>query len=112
METTASHFGAVNTCILAVYLLAMLAIGWHFAKRQKSTTDYFLAGRKMPWLPVAMSMFASLTSAVTFMGLPAMAYHENVALLVVCIVVCVCFGVAVPLIRCCCRREHALSHVR
>jgi SSS family solute:Na+ symporter len=86
METTASHFGAVNTCILAVYLLAMLAIGWHFSKRQKSTTDYFLAGRKMPWLPVAMSMFASLTSAVTFMGLPAMAYHENVALLVVCIV--------------------------
>jgi SSS family transporter len=40
----------------------------------------------MPWLVVGMSMYASLTSAVTYMGLPGAAYTENIALLVVCFV--------------------------
>jgi len=79
-------FGTLNIVILATYLLAMLLIGLHFSRRQQSGEDYFLAGRNMPWIPVAMSMFASLTSAITFMGLPARAYEENIALLVVCFV--------------------------
>ena len=81
-----STFGYVNSAVLAVYLISMVMIGLRFAWRQESAEDYFLAGRNMPWLPVAMSMFASLTSAITFMGLPARAYEENMALLVVCVV--------------------------
>ncbi len=81
-----STFGLLNSVVLTVYLLGMVMIGLRFARRQQSAEDYFLAGRKMPWLPVGMSMFASLTSAITFMGLPARAYEENMALLVVCIV--------------------------
>jgi solute:Na+ symporter, SSS family len=42
-----------------------------------------LAGRRMPWLAVGMSMYASLTSAVTFMALPGTAYRENIAFIVV-----------------------------
>lgn len=79
-------FGLLNSVILGVYLTAMVLIGLWFMRRQQTTEDYFLASRAMPWLPVAMSMFASLTSAVTFMGLPARAFEENVSLLVVCIV--------------------------
>jgi SSS family solute:Na+ symporter len=81
-----STFGHLNCAVLAVYLTGMVLIGLRFARRQQSAEDYFLAGRNMPWLPVAMSMFASLTSAITFMGLPARAYEENMALLVVCMV--------------------------
>ncbi len=79
-------FGLLNSVILGIYLAAMVLIGLWFMRRQRTTEDYFLASRAMPWLPVAMSMFASLTSAVTFMGLPARAFEENVSLLVVCIV--------------------------
>ena len=79
-------FGLLNSVILGIYLAAMVLIGLWFMRRQQTTEDYFLAARAMPWLPVAMSMFASLTSAVTFMGLPARAFEENVSLLVVCIV--------------------------
>ncbi|NQU40642.1 MAG: sodium/solute symporter [Lentisphaerae bacterium] len=79
-------FGLLNYLILGLYLSGMLAIGLRFVRRQRTREDYFLAGRNMPWLPVAMSMFASLTSALTFMGLPAAAYRENVALVVVCLV--------------------------
>ncbi|MFU8779966.1 MAG: sodium:solute symporter family transporter [Kiritimatiellia bacterium] len=81
-----TSFGVLNLVILSVYLLAMLAIGLWFMRRQESEEAYFLASRAMPWLPVAMSMFASLTSAVTYIGLPARAYAENVSLIIVCLV--------------------------
>ncbi|MBU0677233.1 MAG: sodium/solute symporter [Verrucomicrobia bacterium] len=76
----------LNILIYGIYLSGMLVIGLYFAGKQNTTEDYFLAGRSMPWLPVAMSMYASLTSAVTYMGLPGIAYRSNVTLLVVCIV--------------------------
>ena len=79
-------FSPLNLVILAVYLTAMVLIGLRFAGRQKTGEDYFLAGRKMPWLPVAMSMFASLTSATTYLALPGKAYGENISLVVVCFV--------------------------
>lgn len=79
-------FSATNYCVLGIYLLVMVMVGIVFSRRQKTTEDYFLAGRSMPWLPVAMSMYASLTSAVTYMGLPGLAYRSNVTLIVVAVV--------------------------
>jgi solute:Na+ symporter, SSS family len=81
MEPTT--FSTLNYTILVIYLAAMLVIGLLFARRQKNTEDFFLGGRKMPWLAVGMSMYASLTSAVTFMALPGTAYRENIAFIVV-----------------------------
>lgn len=79
-------FSPLNYAILAVYLAAMIGVGIRFARRQRNTEDFFLAGRRMPWLVVAMSMYASLTSAITFMALPATAYQENISFLVVSLV--------------------------
>lgn len=73
----------LNMAVLAAYLLAMLGVGLAFAGRQKTTEDYFLGGRRMPWWAAGMSMYASLTSAVTFMALPGTAYRENIAFIVV-----------------------------
>lgn len=84
--TEHATFSTLNYTILAVYLAAMVGIGVWFARRHKNTEDYFLAGRKMPWLIVGMSMYASLTSAITFMALPATAYNENISFLVVSLV--------------------------
>ncbi|WP_372845848.1 sodium/solute symporter [Pontiella sp.] len=83
METT--QFGSLNYAVLATYLAAMLGIGIFFARKQESGEMFFLGGRKLPWLAVAMSMYASLTSAVTYLGLPGTAYSENIALIIVCI---------------------------
>jgi len=78
-------FGTLNYTILIVYLAGMLGIGLFFARKQENAEMFFLGGRKLPWLAVAMSMYASLTSAVTYLGLPATAYSENIALVIVCI---------------------------
>ncbi len=75
------EFGALNYVILFVYLAAMVAVGAWMARRQKTTEDYFLAGRNMPWLVVSMSIFASLTSAISYMGVPSRAYDENISMI-------------------------------
>jgi SSS family solute:Na+ symporter len=72
-------FGTLNYIVLFVYLLAIFAIGLKMAGKQKNTEDYFLAGRKMPWIVVCLSMFASLTSAISFMGIPALSFRENIS---------------------------------
>jgi len=74
-------FGLLNTAILTIYLGAMVAVGVWFSRRQKTTEDYFLAGRRMPWIVVSMSIFASLTSAISYMGVPRTAYKENISML-------------------------------
>ena len=84
METI--HFGSLNYTILILYLTAMAGIGLFFSGRQKDAEMFFLGGRKLPWLVVAMSMYASLTSAVTYLGLPGTAYSENISLIIVCII--------------------------
>jgi len=78
-------FGTLNYTVLGFYLAGMIGIGLFFARRQDNAEMFFLGGRKLPWLAVAMSMYASLTSAVTFLGLPGTAYSENIALIIVCI---------------------------
>jgi len=79
-------FSSLNYAILGIYLGAMMLIGVWFARRHKTTEDFFLAGRKMHWFVVGMSMYASLTSAITFMALPSTAYKNNISFLVVSLV--------------------------
>jgi SSS family transporter len=75
-------FGILNYCVLIAYFGVMLLIGVVLARRQKSTEEFFLGGRRLPWIVVAMSMFASLVSGVSYMGLPGIAYKENVAMII------------------------------
>jgi len=76
----------INIIVFSGYILLLLGVGLGVAGKQKTTEQFFLGSRRLPWLAVAMSMYASVTSAVTFMGLPTMAYNDNISLVVICIV--------------------------
>jgi SSS family solute:Na+ symporter len=76
-----SSFGTLNWIILGTYLGAVMAIGFGLTRRQKTSDDYFLAGRNMPWIIVGMSMFASMTSAISYMGMPGTAVKEDISIL-------------------------------
>lgn len=45
--------------ILAIYILVLLSIGWYYNKRQKSVVDFWLAGRKIGYIPIGFSAAAS-----------------------------------------------------
>ena len=58
---------------IALYLIAMIGIGVYYSKRNKSTDDFYLGGRKLGPLVTAMSAEASDMSSWLLMGLPGVA---------------------------------------
>ncbi|MDO5548363.1 MAG: sodium/proline symporter [Eubacteriales bacterium] len=68
-------------CILLtiiVYLIGMLYVGFHFSRRNKTTDDFYLGGRKLGPFVVAMSAEASDMSSWLLMGVPGLAYLSGV----------------------------------
>ncbi len=77
----AGGFGTLNYVVLATYLTALLIVGIRFARREKSTDDFFLAGRRIPWWAAGLSIFGTQLSAITYLAMPARAYATDWSLL-------------------------------
>jgi len=60
----------LDGAIVIIYLLAVLAFGLWVGRGQKTSADYFLGGRSMPWGVLLLSIVATETSTVTFLSLP------------------------------------------
>lgn len=70
-------FGKWNWIFLLLYLSGMLYIGYFFSKRGKTTEDYFVAGRRIPWWAAGLSIYGTQLSAITFMAIPAIVYASD-----------------------------------
>jgi SSS family solute:Na+ symporter len=57
----------------------VFAIGFRMARRTHSAEDLFLAGRRLGWLPIGLSLFASNISSTTMIGLAGAAYTWGIA---------------------------------
>lgn len=69
--------GFADYAVIAVYLAAITAFGSWFARFQKTTRDYFLTDRSVPWWGICFTIVATETSTLTFIGIPALAYAGN-----------------------------------
>lgn len=67
--------------VIIGYLGAMIGLGVWFGRDQHTTRDYFLGSRNTPWWGVGMSIIATETSALTIIGVPAIAYGGNLMLI-------------------------------
>ncbi len=63
-----------NLCVVVLYLLGMAGIGLYFMRRNNSSEEYFLGGRKIPGWVLGISMVGNAISSITFLALPAAAY--------------------------------------
>ena len=81
MNSPNQYFEAADWVVIAVYLVGIILFGLWFGKGQKNTRDYFLGSKSIPWWGVGLSIVATETSALTFIGVPALAYGTNLALL-------------------------------
>jgi SSS family transporter len=64
--------------MLALYFAVNLGIGWWCARRkQNSSGDFFLGGGRVAWWAAAISFFATATSSISFMALPARTYTSD-----------------------------------
>src|SRR5258705_1168118 len=76
-----SYFSAGDWAIICLYLLGIIGLGLWFGKDQHNTRDYFLGSKTVPWWGIGLSIVAAETSALTIIGVPAMAYGGNLAFL-------------------------------
>ncbi|MCZ7640476.1 MAG: hypothetical protein M5U12_33130 [Verrucomicrobia bacterium] len=69
-----TSFGWLNSATLVLYLVAMVGIGSSFARRNRTTNDFFRGGQRIPWWAAGLSIFATMLSSITFMAIPAQSY--------------------------------------
>ncbi len=62
---------------IVLYLILVVGIGVVFSKRNKTTDDFYLGGRKLGPYVTAMSAEASDMSSYLLMGLPGLAYFSG-----------------------------------
>ena len=76
MESTSS-FGWLNWAVLALYLVAMLLLGFYFMSKESSSEDFFKGGGRIPWWAAGISIYATMLSAITYMAIPAKSYATD-----------------------------------
>jgi SSS family solute:Na+ symporter len=64
----------LDLATLLVYLLGMLAVGVYFSRRNRSTEEYFLGGRRFAGWVIGLSLVGTSISSVTFLAYPADAF--------------------------------------
>lgn len=74
-----SGISIIILCTILVYMCLLIGIGVYNGKRTSSSEDFYLGGRKMGPLVVAMSAEASDMSSWLLMGLPGVAYMTGLA---------------------------------
>ena len=63
------YLGNIDVVLLFMYIAAILVMGLYFSNREKTPTEYFLAGRNVGWIAVGSSLFATNISSEHFIGL-------------------------------------------
>jgi SSS family solute:Na+ symporter len=59
----------VDLVIIAIYFVMVFGIGFYFSRKERTSEDYFLAGRKIGWFAIGASLFVSNISTEHFIGL-------------------------------------------
>ena len=72
----------LDLIVIALYFIAVTAIGLRFARRQNTTEAYFVARRSIPHWAMGLSIFATIISSITFVAYPGAAFSGNWNLLV------------------------------
>ena len=74
-----SYFSSGDWLVIVLYLLGIVGLGIWFGKDQHTTRDYFLGSKNIPWWGIGLSIVAAETSALTIIGVPAMAYGGDLS---------------------------------
>jgi len=66
------HGGLKSLDLVAIvaYLAVTFGIALWFGRRQRSSEDFFVGGRHVPWFAVGLSILATLFSTLTYLGAP------------------------------------------
>ena len=77
---------ALDYIVVIFYLITVVGIGYLVGRREKSLDQFLLGSRKMNWVAVTISFYATAASALTFIGVPAQAFSTNFSKFVLMVV--------------------------
>src|SRR6202165_127027 len=63
------NLATIALVIVGVYFAIVFGIGLYFARKERTSEDYFLAGRNIGWFFIGASLFVSNISTEHFIGL-------------------------------------------
>ena len=66
--------------VIAAYFVVIGAIAWYSGRNQKSTADYFLAGRNAGWLAIGASIFTANIGSEHIVGLAGAGANSGMAM--------------------------------
>src|SRR5436305_6021980 len=69
MGQATATLSSIDLGIIVAYFVVIFCIGLYFARRGRTSTDYFLAGRDVGWFAIGASLFVSNISTEHFIGL-------------------------------------------
>ncbi len=72
-----TKLGVIDWCVCLAYLAVIFGLALRSVKGQKDNEDYFVGGRKMNWLAVGISMFATSFSSISYLGLPQRGAYQD-----------------------------------
>src|SRR5438270_4321072 len=74
-------FTTLDAAIVIAYLTALALVGVYFSRRQTDLVEYFVARRRMAWLPVGLSLMAALNSGIDYLMQPSATIRFGLVLL-------------------------------
>ena len=77
------HFSVLDFVIVAVYAVMIIGLGFFFSRskgKEKSTEDYFLAGKSLPWWAIGASLIAANISAEQYIGMSGSGFASGLAI--------------------------------
>jgi len=77
VQNISGVLGWLDFAVLGGALFVLFLIAYITGRKEKDTNDFFLGGRRIPWIVACLSFVATEVSAVTVVGVPATAYGEN-----------------------------------
>jgi SSS family solute:Na+ symporter len=73
------HLDPIDLVLVGLYLMVALGHGLALSQRHADTEDYFLAGRRLTWAPIGLSLYASNMSGASFVGLMGASYVHGLS---------------------------------
>ncbi len=69
VHLTHKVLSSADLVIIALYFCVVFAIGFYFSRKERTSSDYFLASRNVGWFAIGASLFVSNISTEHFIGL-------------------------------------------
>jgi Na+/proline symporter len=72
-----AQFTWIDWLVVVAYLAGTTWLGARMAGKQQTIRDFFLGGRKLPWMAVSGSIIATEISALTFVSVPFLVFRDG-----------------------------------